>query len=55
VRLMLQSYEMTMALLSAAFALLVWGVTFANTRALLFDFSALEIMVVRFVMASARQ
>jgi len=37
--------------LSAAFALLVWGVTFANTRALLFDFSALEIMVVRFVMA----
>jgi len=37
--------------LYAAFALLVWGVTFANTRALLFDFSALEIMVVRFAMA----
>jgi len=37
--------------LYAAFALLVWGVTFANSRALLFDFSALEIMVVRFVMA----
>jgi len=37
--------------LSAAFALLVWGVTFASTRALLVDFSALEIMVVRFVMA----
>jgi len=37
--------------LYAAFALLVWGVTFASTRALLFDFSALEIMVVRFVMA----
>jgi len=38
---------------AAAFALLVWGVTFASTRALLFDFSALEIMVVRFVMAWA--
>lgn len=37
--------------LYAAFALLVWGVTFANTRALLFDFSSLEIMVVRFAMA----
>jgi len=37
--------------LSAAFALLVWGVTFANTRALLFDFSALEIQVIRFVLA----
>lgn len=37
--------------LSAAFALLVWGVTFANTRALLFDFSALEIQILRFVLA----
>ena len=36
---------------SAAFALLVWGVTFASTRALLFDFSALEIMGMRFAMA----
>lgn len=36
---------------SAAFALLVWGVTFANTRALLLDFSALEILIIRFVLA----
>ena len=42
---------MIKGILYAAFALLVWGVTFANTRALLFDFSALEIMVVRFAMA----
>ena len=39
--------------LSAAFALLVWGVTFASTRALLVDFSVLEIMVVRFALAWA--
>lgn len=37
--------------LSAAFALLAWGVTFASTRTLLTDFSALEIMVVRFILA----
>lgn len=37
--------------LYAAFALLVWGLTFANTRALLFDFSALEIQIIRFVLA----
>jgi len=39
--------------LSAAFVIFVWGVTFANTRALLFDFSALEIQVSRFVLAWA--
>ena len=33
----------------AALVILVWGMTFANTRALLTDFSALEILVVRFV------
>jgi len=33
--------------------LLVWGATFASTRTLLFDFFALEIMVVRFVVAWA--
>jgi drug/metabolite transporter (DMT)-like permease len=32
---------------------LVWGVTFVNTKALLADFSALEILVVRFLMAYA--
>lgn len=41
------------AWIAAAFALLVWGVTFASTRVLLVDFSALEIMVVRFVIAWA--
>ena len=35
----------------AAFVILVWGMTFANTRALLGDFSALEILVVRFALA----
>lgn len=33
------------------FVILIWGITFANTRALLFDFSALEIQVVRFGLA----
>ena len=37
--------------LSAAFVILAWGITFVNTRALLFDFSALEIQVIRFAMA----
>ena len=33
--------------------ILVWGVTFVDTKALLADFSALEILVVRFTMAYA--
>ena len=33
-----------------AFTLLMWGLTFVNTRALLPDFSALEIQVVRFTL-----
>ena len=37
--------------LAAAFAIVVWSVTFASTRALLRDFSAFEILIVRFVMA----
>ena len=41
------------ACLSAALALIVWGVTFVNTRALLADSSALEILMVRFAMAWA--
>ena len=36
-----------------AVVILVWGVTFVNTRALLGDFSALEILVVRFALAWA--
>ena len=36
-----------------AFTLLVWGVTFVNTRALLPDFSALEIQVLRFTLGYA--
>ena len=35
----------------AAFVILVWGVTFGNTRSLLLDFSALEILVLRFAVA----
>ena len=41
------------AWLIASFVILIWGMTFANTRALLGDFSALEIMVVRFALAWA--
>jgi len=37
----------------AAIAILVWGVTFASTRTLLADFSALEIIIIRFAMAWA--
>lgn len=37
----------------AAVVILIWGMTFANTRALLEDFSALEILVVRFGLAWA--
>lgn len=37
----------------AASAIAVWGVTFANTRALLLDFSPLEIQVMRFALAWA--
>jgi drug/metabolite transporter (DMT)-like permease len=33
--------------------ILVWGVTFVNTKALLADFSSLEILAVRFVLAYA--
>ena len=36
---------------AAAAAILVWGVTFANTRVLLEDFSALEINLIRFGLA----
>lgn len=35
----------------AAVAIVVWGVTFASTRALLEDFSSLEILVLRFSLA----
>ena len=36
---------------SAGVVILAWGVTFANTRALLRDFSALEIQLLRFALA----
>ena len=39
--------------LVAAFVILIWGITFVNTRALLGDFSALEILVGRFALAWA--
>ena len=38
-------------IVAMAFVILAWGITFVNTRALLFDFSALEIQVIRFAMA----
>lgn len=37
--------------MAVAFAIVVWGVTFASTRALLADFSSLEILVLRFSLA----
>ena len=39
--------------LPAVFAITVWGVTFASTRALLADFSSLEILVLCFSLAWA--
>lgn len=36
--------------IAALFVILVWGITFVNTRALLEQFSALEIQVLRFVL-----
>ena len=39
------------AYLAAAFAIVVWGMTFANTRMLLEDFLALEIQLLRFFLA----
>ena len=39
--------------LATAIVILIWGVTFVNTRALLADFSALEILVGRFALAWA--
>ncbi|MGN0855174.1 MAG: DMT family transporter [Kiritimatiellia bacterium] len=37
--------------IAAAFTLIVWGVTFVNTRILLTEFSALEIQLLRFALA----
>ena len=44
-------YALCSAYLVALFVIFVWGITFVNTRALLADFSALEILVVRFALA----
>ena len=35
----------------AAFVIIVWSATFVNTKALLADFSALEILAIRFALA----
>lgn len=43
-------YALCSAYLVALFVIFVWGVTFVNTRALLADFSALEILAVRFAL-----
>jgi len=37
--------------IAAALTIVIWGMTFASTRMLLSDFSAFEIIVIRFVMA----
>ena len=37
--------------IAAGVAIAVWGVTFASTRVLLEDFSALEINIARFALA----
>ena len=39
--------------LAATLAIVVWGVTFASTRILLYEFSALEILLLRFSLAWA--
>ena len=39
--------------IAASVAIVVWGVTFASTRVLLEEFSALEINVLRFALAWA--
>ena len=41
------------AWVTAAFVILIWGITFVNTRALLEEFSALEILVGRIALAWA--
>ena len=41
----------TSGLALAAFVVVVWSATFVNTKALLADFSALEILAIRFAMA----
>ena len=42
-----------MGLIYLFFAILCWSITFVNTRSLLLDFSALEIMFIRFALAWA--
>ena len=42
---------MTIGWIAAGIAIAVWGVTFASTRVLLEEFSALEINIVRFALA----
>ncbi len=42
---------MVKGFLSAMIVILIWGMTFASTRALLFEYSSLEIQVLRFVLA----
>lgn len=43
----------TKGILFAAVTILIWGVTFVNTRALLTDFNAFEILYIRFAAAYA--
>ncbi len=42
---------MTRGCIAAGVVIVVWGMTFASTRVLLEDFSSLEIIVLRFLLA----
>ena len=48
-----QRLSATAGVALATFVVFVWGSTFVNTKALLTDFSALEILGIRFALAWA--
>ena len=50
---MVQTENQSFACVAGLLVILIWGITFVNTRALLGDFSALEILVGRFALAWA--
>ena len=50
---MVRTENQSFACVAGLFVILIWGITFVNTRALLGDFSALEILVGRFALAWA--
>ena len=48
---MVYSFSMMLGYLLAAVTVIIWGITFVCTKDLLQDFSALEILFVRFIVA----